>query len=83
MTCVSGGGPATTVTWRKNCSPLTIDGSVYSQTQTVDTGTTSYTTALTISPSVTGIDGVYSCEIKNRRGRDTMAVGVGGGWRLF
>ena len=69
LTCTSTGGPATNVTWRKDGSPLTVDGVTYRQTQTVtDATTATYQNVLTIAQSVTSIYGVYRCTVGNARG---------------
>ena len=67
--CTSTGGPATTVTWRRDSSPLVVDGVTYRQTQTVtDATTATYQNVLTIAQSVTNIYGVYRCIVGNARG---------------
>ena len=35
LTCTSTGGPATTVTWRKNGVAVEVDGTIYHQSQRV------------------------------------------------
>jgi len=72
LTCTSTGGPATTVTWRKNGTVLTINAT-YQQTQVVTNSSTgTYETVLTISQSVTDISGIYSCTIENTRGTSAL-----------
>ena len=69
LTCTSTGGPATTVTWRKDGANIAIDGTTYQQTQVVtDTATGTYQTVLTIAQSVTDVFGTYSCTVGNTRG---------------
>ena len=78
LTCTSTGGPATTVTWRKNCVML-ADSADYQQTQTVtNTMTATYGNTLTIGNGVTDRDGVYTCSVTNTRGMDSSSTGLGG-----
>jgi len=68
LTCTSTGGPATTVTWRKDGAVITIN-ETYQQTQVVTNTTTgTYQTVLTIGQSVSDISGIYSCTVNNTRG---------------
>ena len=76
LTCISTGGPATTVTWRRDGVVITLNAT-YQQTQIVTNTTTStYQTVLTIDPSV-GIVGTYNCTVENTRGRSSVTVVVG------
>ncbi|XP_064386408.1 uncharacterized protein LOC135334957 isoform X2 [Halichondria panicea] len=72
LTCLSSGGPATTVVWRRNCSPLTIGTPSQSLTDSIAGAYTSTLTLLTPAK-----DGVYSCTVENRRGRSSSTVTVG------
>jgi len=68
LTCTSTGGPATTVTWRKDGTVITLNAT-YQQTQVVTNATTgTYETVLTTAQSVTDIFGTYSCTVENDRG---------------
>ena len=68
LTCTSTGGPATTVTWRKDGAIIAI-GAAYQQTQVVTDSTIgTYETVLTIAQSVTDVSGTYSCSVENIRG---------------
>ena len=68
LTCTTTGGPATTVTWRKDGAIISISAA-YQQTQVVTDATTgTYETVLTIAQSVTDIIGTYSCIVGNTRG---------------
>ena len=68
LTCTSTGGPATTVTWRKDGAVITIN-STYQQTQVVTSTTAgTYKTVLSIAQSITDIFGTYSCTVGNTRG---------------
>ncbi len=78
ITCTSSGGPATSVTWRRNCAVLP-NNAMYQQTQTVtQTQTTTYQNRLEIDSAVTDTDGVYTCSVTNTRGYDNGATGIGG-----
>ena len=79
LTCTSTGGPATTVTWRRNGVVMTLN-TTHQQTQIVTNTTTStYQTVLTIDPSV-GIVGTYNCTVENVRGSSSVTVVVGETW---
>ena len=78
LTCTSTGGPATTVTWRKNGAIITLDGTTYQQTQVVtDPVTGSYESVLTIDQSIPDVFGVYSCTVGNTRGTSAAIDGIG------
>ena len=83
ITCASSGGPATTVTWRRNCAVLP-NNATYQQTQTVDvTQTATYRNMLMINSTVTDTDGVYTCSVTNTRGYDSGVIGMGGKVPLY
>ena len=78
LTCTSTGGPATTVTWRRDGVVITL-GATYQQTKRlVDSVTSTYQTVLTIDQSLEqmNIEGTYSCTVENARGEssETMVV---------
>ena len=74
VTCTSSGGPATSVTWRRNCLILQPNDT---QSQTVtDTALATYENTLTLGG--TDNDGVYTCSVSNTRGYDNSLTGVGG-----
>ena len=65
LTCTSTGGPATTVTWRRNGVVITLNAT-HQQTKTlVDSVNGTYQTVLTIDSSVglSGLVGNYSCTV--------------------
>ena len=69
LICTSTGGPAASVTWRKDGAALAVDGITYWQTQMViDATTATYQNVLTIAESVSSIYGVYRCTVGNARG---------------
>ena len=80
LTCTSTGGPATTITWRKDGVVITLNGT-YQQTKTVvDPVEGTYQTVLTIDPSVgqSDIVGTYNCTVENDRGASSRTVVVPG-----
>ena len=65
LTCTSTGGPATTVTWRRNGVVITLNAT-HQQTKTlVNSVKGTYQTVLTIDSSVepSGLVGNYSCTV--------------------
>ena len=79
LTCTSTGGPATTVTWRRNGVVITLNAT-HQQTKTlVDPVTGTYQTVLTIDSSVglSGLVGNYNCTVENIRGMSSRSVFVG------
>ena len=78
LTCTSSGGPATIVTWRRNCAVLP-NNAMYQQTQTVtQTQTAIYQNTLVIDGAVADRDGVYTCSVTNTRGYSNGNTGLGG-----
>ena len=80
LTCISTGGPATTVTWSRDGVEITPNAT-YQQTKSLvypDKGT--YQTVLTIDTSVgqQGIVGTYNCTVENVRGKNSKALVVTG-----
>ena len=74
LTCTSTDSPATTVTWTKDSDTLTIDGKIYSMTQTLmDRRTSTYENALTL-PATGDISGTYSCLVGNALGNSTTVT---------
>ena len=70
LTCISTGGPATTVTWRRDGVVITLNAT-YQQTKSlVDSVAGTYQTVLTIDPSVDlwNIVGAYNCTVENDKG---------------
>ena len=79
LTCISTGGPATTVTWRRN-GVVIILGATHQQTKhLVDPVNGTYQTVLTIHSSVgpSGFVGNYNCTVENIRGTASKSVFVG------
>ena len=80
LTCTSTGGPATTVTWRKDGIVITLNTTHQQTKRLVDSVNGTYQTVLTIDPSVgfSGIVGKYNCTVKNTRGGSSITVDVKG-----
>ena len=80
LTCTSTGGPATTVTWRRDWVVITL-GATYQQTKSlVDPVNGTYQTVLAIESSLDqrSIEGTYSCTVENDRGESSETVIVPG-----
>ena len=78
LTCTSTGGPATTVTWRRDGVVITA---TYQQTKrVVDPVTGTYQIVLTIDSSLdqSSIVGTYNCTVENDRGSSSETVVVPG-----
>ena len=68
LTCNSTGGPATTVTWRKNGAVVEVDGTTYHQSQrVVNTRIATYENTLS-SSTVANLVGTFTCTVTNSRG---------------
>ena len=81
LTCTSTGGPATTVTWRRDDGVVITLNATYQQTKRlVDPVSGTYQTVLTIDPSVgwSDIVGTYNCTVENDRGGSSETVVVPG-----
>ena len=77
LTCTSTGGPATTVTWKRDGVVITPNATYQQTKRVVDLVTGTYQNVLTIDSSVAQSDivGLYNCTVENDRGRSsTMAV---------
>ena len=77
LTCTSTGGPATTVTWRRDGAVITLNAT-YQQTKiVVDPVAGTYQTVLTIDTSVDQSDifESYNCTVENARGKSSMTAG--------
>ena len=86
LTCTSTGGPAATVTWRRNGVVITLNHTHQETKRVVDPGNGTYQTVLTIDPSVgwSVIVGTYNCTVENVRGRSSQTVVVPGEtWTLI
>ena len=73
LTCVSTGGPATTLTWRRDNVLISESQSTRRQ-QLTDISTATYHNLLTITSSnIRDYSGSFSCTVSNRRGSDTQS----------
>ena len=70
---IAYGGPATTVTWRKDGTVINFNATYQQTTRVVDPVRGTYQTVLTIDPSVSQgvIVGTYNCTVENTRGRSS------------
>ena len=80
LTCTSTGGPATTVTWRRDGVVITLNDTHQQTKRIVDSVNGTYQTVLTIDPSVgwSDIVGTYNCTVENDRGESSRTVVVSG-----
>ena len=77
LTCTSTGGPATTVTWKRDGAVITLN-TTYQQTKiVVDPVAGTYQTVLTIDTPVDQSDifGSYNCTVENARGKSSVTAG--------
>ena len=78
LTCSSTGGPATTVTWRKNGAVVEVDGTTYHQSQrVVDTTTATYDNILS-SADIANFMGTFTCSVSNSRGGSDRSATLNG-----
>ena len=80
LTCTSTGGPATTVTWRRDGAVITLNATYQQTKRIVDSVSGTYQTVLTINSSVGQSDIVetYNCTVENDRGGSSESVVVPG-----
>ena len=80
LTCTSTGGPATTVTWKRDGAVITPNATYQQTKRVVDPVAGTYQTVLTIDPSVDQSDimGTYNCTVSNARGKSSMLLVVKG-----
>ena len=80
LTCTSTGGPATTVTWRRDGVVITLNATHQQTKRVVDPGNGTYQTVLTINSSVSHSDivGTYNCTVENARGVSSETLVVPG-----
>ena len=72
LTCISSGGPATTVTWTRD-SVLVSQSTATQQQRLTDTETATYHNLLTINSSnISNYNGTFTCEINNSRGNSNL-----------
>ena len=80
FTCTSTGGPATTVTWRRDWAVISLNATHQQTKRVVDLVAGTYQSVLTIGPSVSQSDipGFYSCTVENARRSSSRAVVIPG-----
>ena len=80
LTCTSTGGPASTVTWRRDGVVITPNATHQQTKRLVDSVNGTYQTVLTINSSVSQDDivGTYNCTVENIRGESSETVVVPG-----
>ena len=91
LTCTSTGGPATTVTWRRDRVVITLNATHQQTKRLVDAVNGTYQTVLAVDPSVDWSDivGTYNCTVENDRGVSSETVVVTGetcslvGWHTY
>ena len=76
LTCISTGGPATTVTWTRD-SDLVTNGTITVLNSTV---TAQYTHTLTVTGR---LPGVYTCTVANSPSHDSASLSVQGIIRIY
>ena len=70
LTCISTGGPPTTVSWIKDAQTIDVDGNTYRQIQTItDSINATFMTTIFINTTLdqNKIVGNYSCIVNNSR----------------
>ena len=78
LICTTSVSPPTTVSWRKNGQPLTIDGTTYEQSQRViDTSDSVYDNIL-YSSDVANFVGTFECMVANSIGEVSRSLVVDG-----
>ena len=78
LTCTSTGGPATTVTWRRDGAVITLNATHQQTKRVVDPIAGTYQTVLTIDPTVSQDDivGIYTCTVENAGGESSETVDI-------
>ena len=76
ITCISTGGPATTVTWMKN-GECVHDSLFHTSQRVLDTGNATYENLIS-SDNAENIVGSFTCQVCNARGCDSMSTSYSG-----
>ena len=71
LTCTSTGGPATTVSWRRDGTMLSDDSTYSITSQVTDTETATYTHTLTVTGRLVG---EYQCNVSNNKPSSSSGV---------
>ena len=75
LTCTSTGGPATTVSWRRDGTMLSDDSTYSITSQVTDTETATYTHTLTVTGR---LEGEYQCSVSNTRALSSRSLAIAG-----
>jgi hypothetical protein len=68
LICTSTGGPATSVTWSRDNTPLVVDGTTYQQSQVItNVRTSTYQNRLRIVSKLASLSGTYTCSVGNSK----------------
>ena len=80
LACISTGGPATSVLWKKKGQLLISDGTTYQQNQRiVSKETATFENILHIpSDSVANYNATYECLVMNSIGNNSMSLSLEG-----
>ena len=78
LTCTSTGGPAATVTWRRDGVVITLNDTHQQTKRVVDPIAGTYQTVLTIDQTVSQDDivGTYTCTVENAGGESSETVDI-------
>ena len=80
LICTSTGGPATTVTWRRDGQLLTTTDIAFHQSQRIlSTSNATYETTLHFPvDSIANYHATYECLVLNSRGNDSSSIALEG-----
>ena len=80
FTCISSGGSARSITWRRNGVVITPNATHHQTQRVMDTTTSTYQSELTIDTSMNqnAIMGTFSCTVQNARGTSSRMLVVTG-----
>ena len=83
FTCISTGGPPTTVTWSKNGVLVNYSWTLYQQSQLVLNTTTATYENTHYGRSIENLVGLFTCRVINARGNDSMSISTNGTYYAF
>lgn len=79
VTCLSKGGPATTITWSLNNRTISTDGQKYENSQMIiDTTNAVYESRLRIIDKTSAMAGAYRCVVSNPMGSIYAEIDIQG-----
>ena len=78
LTCISSGGPVTSITWMKGGVPISASKLIFLRSQRVmNTVASTYHNLLSInSNALSDYSGTYSCRVSNSRGNSMMSTTI-------